>query len=59
MEELRERLLVSETKHAEEKATLNAKVHHIELVEKAIKAIQSGQFKKVVLSRKEVLEVGC
>ena len=30
VEELRERLLVSETKHAEEKATLNANIHHIE-----------------------------
>ena len=30
VEELRERLLVSETKHAEEKATLNANIRHIE-----------------------------
>ena len=30
METLRERLLISETKHAEEKATLNSKIKHIE-----------------------------
>ena len=30
VEKLRERLLISETKHAEEKATLNSKIKHIE-----------------------------
>lgn len=34
------------------------KDQYIALVEKAMKAIESGRFKKVVLSRKEVLEVG-
>ena len=34
------------------------KDHYIALVEKAMKAIELGRFKKVVLSRKEVLEVG-
>ena len=46
-----------ETSHHENKVDIESKNFHINLVKKGVEAINNQQFRKVVLSRKETVEL--
>lgn len=51
------KLTQNETSNKNHEVLLDQKLHHIEIVDKAIDAIQNNEFQKVVLSRNELVQL--